>query len=333
MSSRAEPSDWIAPEGQDGLVSVVIPVYNRDGLIDEALDSVRKQTYRPVEVIVVDDGSEDETACVVKGWIDAYADAQGLTVRYLYQKNSGAPAARNRGIRASRGAYIQFLDSDDLLLEHKLRRGVRLLREQDVGMVYCATAVVDEDHNRRGTWGAPVRNSAVDVPEYTWHTSGPLYRRAAVQRAGPWLETLSGSQDWEYCARMKLWDVDLHFDDEVGSLHRQYDVRRISKSTFTYSYTRSAERAYDHIWRLARERNRCTAGFTARMARLYLYRALEYRSHGHPDDADRCLEKATREPAPYGVVRGLASLCRAVQQPTFSQVVLRLVRLRGYLMG
>src|SRR5690606_29636154 len=87
------------------LFSVVIPVYNRANLIKGTLDSVFAQTERDYEVIVVDDGSTDATADVVKSYGDC--------VRYVYQENAGPGAARNRGIQQSTGQYVVFFDSDD----------------------------------------------------------------------------------------------------------------------------------------------------------------------------------------------------------------------------
>src|SRR5690606_31994309 len=100
---------------EPGLVSVIIPTYNRSGLLLEALDSLARQTYRPIEAIVVDDGSSDDTPEAVNRWISGLVSGDGLRVRYHRQSNKGAPSARNRGLIESRGEFIQFLDSDDLL--------------------------------------------------------------------------------------------------------------------------------------------------------------------------------------------------------------------------
>jgi len=95
-----------------GLVTTIIPVYNRAAMLREAVASVLAQTYRPVEVIVVDDGSTDETAGVAD-------ELAGDEVRVIHQPNGGPGTAREAGRRAARGEFIQHLDSDDLLLPHK----------------------------------------------------------------------------------------------------------------------------------------------------------------------------------------------------------------------
>ena len=100
-------------------VSVVIPTYNRSRLLRETLQSVFAQTYREYEVIMVDDGSTDDTRAVVEGY--------GDQVRYLYQENAGEARARNHGIQAARGELIAFLDSDDVWEPELLETEVGIL--------------------------------------------------------------------------------------------------------------------------------------------------------------------------------------------------------------
>lgn len=95
------------------LVSVIIPAYNCEDFLAEAIESVLAQTYLPVEIIVVDDGSTDRSGDVAKGFKDS-------GVRYFYQPNSGAGAARNQGTNLARGSYFAFLDADDVWLPDKL---------------------------------------------------------------------------------------------------------------------------------------------------------------------------------------------------------------------
>jgi glycosyltransferase involved in cell wall biosynthesis len=100
--------------------SVIIPTYNRRHLFDIALKSVLNQTYKDFEVIVVDDGSTDQTNEVIKNFDDA-------RIKYLYQENHGVSHARNRGLGISRGKFIAFLDSDDRWVPQKLRRVKQLI--------------------------------------------------------------------------------------------------------------------------------------------------------------------------------------------------------------
>ncbi len=119
-------------------VSVVIPTYNYAQYIEEAIGSVLAQTYRDYEIIVVDDGSTDDT----KGIISQY----GPDVKYIYQKNQGTCAARNTGIRNSKGEYIAILDSDDLWLPSKLEKQIKLFEANSrLGLVYSDGLVFGEE--------------------------------------------------------------------------------------------------------------------------------------------------------------------------------------------
>jgi len=128
---------FLAGSGEPRLVSVVIPTFNREKLVGAAIDSVLRQTYRPVEIIVVDDGSTDRTREVV----EAYGDP----VRYVHQRNSGVATARNTGLRVARGEFIALLDSDDEWFPWKLQAQVAVLdRYPDVGMVWTDMTAVNE---------------------------------------------------------------------------------------------------------------------------------------------------------------------------------------------
>ncbi len=117
-------------------VSVVIPTYNRANLVSQAIESALAQTHPPHEVIVVDDGSTDDTVTVGAKY--------GPVVRYLRQTNSGPSVARNLGVDAATGDWIALLDSDDLWLPTKLEKQLRLLRQfPDAAACYCDFQYVD----------------------------------------------------------------------------------------------------------------------------------------------------------------------------------------------
>ncbi len=118
--------------------SVIIPTFNRLLFLKEAIDSVLSQTYQDFELILIDDGSTDGTK--------EFATGLSNHLRYIYQENSGPSAARNHGIRESQGAYITFLDSDDLWLENKLQVEIAFMKANPDTMI-CYT---DEIWIRRG---------------------------------------------------------------------------------------------------------------------------------------------------------------------------------------
>jgi glycosyltransferase involved in cell wall biosynthesis len=126
-------------------VTVLIPAYNRANLIIESLESVFAQTYRDFEIIVVDDGSTDNTAEVLHP-----LEEQGL-LRYIYQKNAGEAAARNKGLLEARGRYIAFLDSDDLFEPEKLELQTEYLQNHpEVGLVHSGYIKFDNAGNNLG---------------------------------------------------------------------------------------------------------------------------------------------------------------------------------------
>ena len=107
-------------------ISVNIPCYNSAAFIRETLESVLNQTYRDFEVIVMDDGSGDETGKIVKSFSDS-------RVKYFYKNNEGLSETRNKGIAASSGEYIAFIDHDDLWLPEKLEKQMELFNKNFVG--------------------------------------------------------------------------------------------------------------------------------------------------------------------------------------------------------
>jgi glycosyltransferase involved in cell wall biosynthesis len=124
-------------------VSVIIPTYNRAIMVKDAIQSVLDQTYSDYEIIVVDDGSTDNTSQVINE-----LRSHSEKVHYIYQENKGRSAARNIGVRAARGNYIAFLDSDDIFLPEKLSLQVMALESnRDFGMVYSHALLMDEDGN------------------------------------------------------------------------------------------------------------------------------------------------------------------------------------------
>lgn len=117
-----------------GLVSVVIPTYNRAGMLPTSVASCLEQTYGQVEVLVVDDGSKDDTLAVLRG-LEAKYGAERF--RWTQQQNAGAPVARNTGMGMARGEFLQFLDSDDYLAPVKFEKQVEALRQCDADVAVC----------------------------------------------------------------------------------------------------------------------------------------------------------------------------------------------------
>lgn len=124
------------------LVSVIVPVYNRSHLVSETVQSILVQTYEPVEIILINDGSTDESLTILR----EYEQRFPTKIRVIDQPNQGQIVARNNGIKMAKGSYIAFLDSDDVWVESKLERQLPLF-EPGVGLVFSGTEVIDEAGN------------------------------------------------------------------------------------------------------------------------------------------------------------------------------------------
>jgi glycosyltransferase involved in cell wall biosynthesis len=206
---------------EPGLVSVVAPTYNRATLLPQTLNSVWNQTYRPIELIVVDDGSIDKTKSVVEAWSEEHINSS-FNVQVLYQENAGAPVARNRGVRASHGEYIQFLDSDDLLSPRKIERQIDALCSAKEGtgpeVAFCQTLFFDDgaDPEKGKQQEGRIMSSSDDPVKWLtdllgWDGYGGmvaphawLVPRTIIQAVGPWREGLTTDQDGEYFSRVVL---------------------------------------------------------------------------------------------------------------------------------
>jgi GT2 family glycosyltransferase len=185
-----------------------VAAFNAELFIEETCLSVFKQTYAPLELIVVDDGSTDETANIVLAL--AKSDPR---VRLIRQQNRGVAAARNCGIAAASGEFIAPLDADDLWDPTKIERQVRRLEESgpETGFAYCWWVWIDAkgqmlDRSPRWQIEGRVLQKLVEV-NFTGSASVPLYRRSAVEEVGGYSVTLreqgcQGCEDWDLAIRV-----------------------------------------------------------------------------------------------------------------------------------
>jgi len=190
-------------------VSTIIPTYNRAALVCAAIDSVRRQTYRNVEIVVVDDGSTDDTQARLR--------AYGSSIQLITQDNAGPAVARNRGIEGARGEIITFLDSDDTWRPTKLERQVRLLEQAGdaVTTCICNTEMVFPDGHKTTTF--QYSNIAPSCAEGIWlnvaevlasrfllFTQAAAVRRKVIEKVGGFDESLRFLEDYEFPLRLAL---------------------------------------------------------------------------------------------------------------------------------
>jgi glycosyltransferase involved in cell wall biosynthesis len=220
------------------LVSVIIPVYNGERFIAQALHSVMAQDYKPFEIIVVDDGSVDGTADIVKS-------IQGI--QYIYQANQGHGAAKNKGIEAAEGSYLAFLDADDLWEVGKLSQQIEhMIRNPDFGFVICNK----KDFLEPGT---PLPDymemTDLDIESPGYIPSCMLVRRQAFQQVGNFNPELSNANDIDWCFRAKDAGI------KMGIINQCLVRRRIHESNLSHRRSRGSN-SVQEMFRVVRASTR-----------------------------------------------------------------------------
>nr|WP_246722809.1 glycosyltransferase [Aliikangiella sp. G2MR2-5] len=198
---------------QAKLVSVVLPTQNRAFCIERAVESVLNQTYQNIEVIIIDDGSTDNTAEIVKQW-------QGK-VSYHFEKCDGASKARNVGIKMAKGDYLAFIDSDDFWERDKLRQQVELLEKNpELGLSFTNGVIINENgkegrkyevipHTGDAVFGL---KEVLEDPYFGLPTV--IVKKEVIGKVGLFDEELKTAEDLDFFMR-----VALHF--KVGYLHNK----------------------------------------------------------------------------------------------------------------
>ncbi len=201
--SPAMPDEFLAGPGQAGLVSAIIPAFNREALVTDALNSLAAQTYSSIQIVVVDDGSSDATAQVVKDWASAHPDQW---VELICQSNGGVSSARNAGLRKAQGEFIYFLDSDDIAEPFSiefLHDALSTAPDKPFALGRVCNAdmqgnIIQEDYS-----GITHLRSA-DLLRNHWLLFAALYRRSALRGSGPFNVKLRMGEDTEFNWRVIL---------------------------------------------------------------------------------------------------------------------------------
>lgn len=221
-----KPAPWISASFIEDLVSVIIPTYNRSNLLHKAIQSVFEQTYRPIEIIVVDDGSSEDISLVIKEFM--LSTNNDISINLIKQTNAGAPVARNNGTISSTGEFIQYLDSDDMLDSEKIKKQVDFLNENPV---YDGVF---------GNWQQGIPSSYKYIKAFksesllTQFYGGRvianfsfLFRRSIINQIGPWDETLKRNQEIDFNLRGVLVGGQFDYIDHNTGLWRDHDGERI----------------------------------------------------------------------------------------------------------
>jgi glycosyltransferase involved in cell wall biosynthesis len=285
------------------LVSILIPCHNAAPWLAETLESALAQTWAEKEIILVDDGSTDASLGIARRF-----EARG--VRVIAQANAGASAARNAAWRASRGAWLQFLDADDLLAPDKIRRQLELAAPAGEGMALAGTW--HRFHEKPGDLPAVRQPLCADLPPVDWmvvkferhammHPAAWLTPRTLAEAAGPWDESLSLDDDGEFFSRVVLASRGVRCCPEAVSFYRSGLPGSLSKAkserawaSAHRSLTQSAARL------LQREDSPRTRHACATVLQRYIYEAYPRAAVGRRQAAAEVARLGGSDLAPEG---------------------------------
>ncbi|MCK6626364.1 MAG: glycosyltransferase [Anaerolineae bacterium] len=205
------------------LISIIVPVYNGQAFIGETIQSVQSQTYQHWEMLIVDDGSTDDTRQVIETYLG------DRRIRYLYQTNRERAAARNYGLKVAQGKYIAFLDADDLWLPDKLKTQVAYLEAHpEIGLCFTRCWLID---NQTNCHGMPTINFIPGPDQFERLLFGNFITNSSVvmpqcvfDRVGFFDETLPvfGCEDWDMWLRIARF-YPIHLIDHPLALYRLHE--------------------------------------------------------------------------------------------------------------
>lgn len=268
-------------------VSIIIPAYNQGRYLGAAVRSALAQTWPDYEIIIIDDGSTDNTPEVIAGFTDP-------RIRCVRQENRGLSAARNAGLRHAVGELVSFLDSDDLFLPDKLSALIGALRAQpDVGLIAGQAIVIDEHGQPTGrVFNTPPPQDGAQL--LIWnplHVGSVLARRVWLDRAGPFDETLRSYEDWDMWLRLARAGCRFGWVDQPVSLYRFHrgqmtrNAAQMTRATFAVLDKVFGDPGLPPDWAALRERA---------YAHAHLRAAAQASQAGDFDGARAALDQAVR---------------------------------------
>jgi len=218
-------------DAEGGLVSIIIPCYNAEDYVGEAIDSALAQTYEPTEIIVIDDGSQDDSMDIIQSYQDR--------ITWRQQENQGASVARNHGLKVASGQYVKFLDADDALYPEAVEKQVAQLRgiEDDRSIVFGDGRMTDAKLNVEDTTDYRARRKGEDPIAYilrvTPQTSAPLHRRSLLEEVDGFDEQLPKAQEYDLHLRLALVEVNFRYrSTPVVMIRRHSGEHRISNQIY-----------------------------------------------------------------------------------------------------
>lgn len=213
------------------LITVIIPTYNRVDFIEECINSVLTQTYSNLELLIIDDGSTDNTKNIVENIIETSRDPR---IKYIYQENKGVAEARNTGIKNANGNLVAFLDSDDYWTKEKLEKQIKLIKTNDSDLVHTGFYIKDLNtitksnlikHNfdKRGLHFQLLKGNFIC-------TSSILIKKECLDKVGFFDKTFSPCEDYDMWLRLSEKKYIFDYIEENLLYYREYSSDNISKN-------------------------------------------------------------------------------------------------------
>ena len=288
------------------LISIVIPTFNRREFVAEAISSCLAQTYQPVEIIVIDDGSDDGTASALRAEF-------GDRIRLIVQQNQGPAIARNRGIDAAHGDFIHFLDADDMLAPDKLRLCLdRFIQQPDIDVIHTHHQLVSADGSAPLPT-PPFRQFSGDAFCQLLRNSGDHILLSTTMMRADALRAVGGFENSADFRSAEDWDLFLrlaqrhkfHAIDQPLVLRRLHsDMLSGDRLQTARGRLRALENARDYDWRRCMD----AAEFQQRLAARHHVLALAWWRHGERAKARDSFERACQIYPPDSMPRRLFSL-------------------------
>ncbi len=231
------------------LITIVVPVYNRENLVLETLNSIYASTYRPIEVVVADDGSTDATVQNVSEWSKPKRSLD-FRVKLISKSNGGVSSARNFGMVEADGQFIMFLDSDDLLYPNMVRDQIALMEETHADYAFGKTRQVNSSTGAEyAIIGRAISDPVDSIPDHNWHISSLVVRRDVVAKVGTFDETLRRSEDWEFACRVKAFGGRGVFNNAFLTEYRVHGEEQLIKSG-GISYAKDRQTAIKNVYHM-----------------------------------------------------------------------------------
>ncbi|RXG20449.1 glycosyltransferase family 2 protein [Leeuwenhoekiella aequorea] len=210
----------------DNLVSVIIPVYNREEFILKTLDSVYNSDYRPIELVLIDDGSSDKSFEIIKNY-QQKKNAVDFKIIAQKQINKGAPAARNYGYSLSSGDFIQFLDSDDLIESNKFSIQIKNSQSLKADFMLCDFIMKYIPSGTTVYHSNAARIKKILKTHGSFGCGSPLILRKLADKV-KWNEKLNRNQDVDYFQKAALLADTLIYIEKPLYIYLRHDQERIS---------------------------------------------------------------------------------------------------------